>query len=74
MVWRKLVRIGLLPAPIGGMSDITRQYVAKYGVPAAGRKAFIRIQQLNDYTGSIVQVMGAIVPAGAGGRGSAKEA
>jgi hypothetical protein len=71
MVWRKFVRIGLLPAPVGGISDITRQYVAKYGVPAVGKKVFIRLQQLNDYTGNIVQVMAAVVPAARGGQGRA---
>ena len=74
MVWRKFVRIGLLPAPVGGMSDITRPYVAKYGVPPAGKKVFIRIQQMNDYLGSIVQVTSAIVPPGESGGGEAKEA
>lgn len=67
MVWRKFVRIGLLPAPMGGISDITKQYVAKYGVPAVGKKIFIRLQQMNDYTGNLVQVMAAVVPAAKGG-------
>ena len=72
MAWEKFVRIGLLPAPVGGMSDITRQYVAKHGVPPVGKKVFIRIQQMNDYLGSIVQVVSAIVPAGPSGGGKAK--
>jgi len=74
MVWKKFVRIGLLPAPDGGMIDITRLYVAKYGVPPVGKKVFIRIQQMNDYVGSIVQIINAIVPAGPTGGGQAKEA
>ena len=74
MVWDKFVRIGQLPAPDGGMSDITRLYVAKYGVPPVGKKVFIRIQQLNDYVGNIVQVASAVVPAGSGGGGKAQGA
>ncbi|MGO8930094.1 MAG: hypothetical protein ACLQU3_24765 [Limisphaerales bacterium] len=74
MVWKKFVRIGLLPPPVGGMSDITRPYVAKYGVPPVGKKVFIRIQQMNDYVGSIVQILSAIVPAGLSGDGQAKGA
>ena len=74
MVWNKFVRIGLLPAPVGGMIDITRRYVAKYGVPPVGKKVFIRIQQMNDYVGSIVQILSAIVPAGPSGGGHAKGA
>jgi hypothetical protein len=56
------------------MIDITRRYVAKYGVPPVGKKVFIRIQQMNDYVGSIVQVLSAIVPAGPSGDGQAKGA
>ena len=74
MVWKKFVRIGLLPAPTGGMSDITRQYVAKYGLPPVGKKIFLRIQQMNDYVGSIVQVLSAVVPAAPSAGGQAKGA
>ena len=48
------------------MSDITRLYVAKYGAPPVGKKIFIRIQQMNDYVGNLVQVVSAIVPADVG--------
>jgi hypothetical protein len=74
MVWKKFVRICRLPAPVEGKCDITKRYVAKYGVPPAGKKVFIRVQQMNDYVGSIVQIVSAIVPAGLGGGGHAKEA
>ena len=74
MVWKKFVRIGLLPPPAGGMSDITRQYVAKYGVPPVGKKIFLRIQQMNDYVGSIVQVISAVVPTAPKEGGQAKGA
>ena len=74
MVWKKFVRIGLLPPPAGGMSDITRQYVTKYGVPPVGKKIFLRIQQMNDYVGNVVQVISAVVPAAPSGGGQAKGA
>jgi hypothetical protein len=43
---------------VWSMSNITQQYVAKYGVPAVAKKVFIRIQQMNDYleTSSILPV------------------
>jgi hypothetical protein len=62
MKWKDFVHLGLLPAPVGGISDITALYVAKYGVPPVGKKVFIRIKQMNDYLGSIVQRMCAVVP------------
>jgi hypothetical protein len=62
MKWAKFVRIGLLPAPERGLSDITRQYVAKFGVPAVGKKVFIRLQQMSDYLGTLVYTTRAIVP------------
>jgi hypothetical protein len=67
MKWRKFTRLGLLPAPIAGVSDISRLYVAKYGRPPVGKKVFVRIQQMNDYLGSLVQVMCAVVPPPSGG-------
>ena len=72
MVWKKFVRICLLPPPVGGMSDFTREFTAKYGVPPVGKKVFIRIQQMNDYVGSIVQTVSAVVPAEPSGNGKAK--
>ena len=62
MTWHKFVRIGPLPPPVRGMCDITRLYVAKYGVPEVGKKIFIRIQQMRDYTGKLFHVTSAIVP------------
>jgi hypothetical protein len=35
----------------------------KFGVPAVGKKVFIRLQQMKDYLGSVVYVTSAIVPA-----------
>jgi hypothetical protein len=37
--------LGLLPPPIGGWSDITELYVARYGVPKAGTAIWIRTCQ-----------------------------
>ena len=62
MVWDKFVRLGLLPAPHRGMCDITRPYVAKFGVPPVGKKIFIRVQQMNDYSGSVFYTTSAVVP------------
>jgi len=62
MTWNKFVRIGPLPPPVRGMCDITRLYVAKYGVPAVGKKIFVRIQQMQDYMGKLFQVTSAVVP------------
>jgi len=61
-VGRKFCRIGLLPAPERGLSDITEPYVARFGLPPVGKKLFIRVQQMNDYMGSVVQTTSAIVP------------
>jgi hypothetical protein len=61
MICRNFVRIGPLPPPVRGMCDITRQYVAKYGVPPVGTKIFVRIQQMKDLTGRLVQVTNTIV-------------
>jgi hypothetical protein len=74
MVWKKFVRIVLLTATVGGTIDITRHYVAKYGVPPIGKKVFIRIQQMNDYVGGIVKVLSAIVPVAPSGNGHTKGA
>ena len=63
MVCRKFTRIGLCPAAKAGMSEITEQYVAKHGVPAVGKKIFIRLQQMKDYLGGVAYATSAIVPA-----------
>jgi hypothetical protein len=63
MVCRRFARIGLLSASKAGMSDITQQYGAKFGMPAVGKKVFIRLQQMKDYLESVVYVTSAIVPA-----------
>ena len=62
MVCRKFTRIGLLPAPKAGISDFTKLYITKFGVPAVGQKLFIRIQQMKDYLATVVYTTSAIVP------------
>jgi hypothetical protein len=37
--------LGLLPPPIDGWSDITELYVARYGIPKAGRAIWVRACQ-----------------------------
>jgi hypothetical protein len=61
MICRNFVRIGPLPPPVRGMCDITRQYIEKYGVPPVGRKVFVRIQQMKDLMGRLVQTTSDIV-------------
>jgi hypothetical protein len=71
-VCRKLARICPMPEPVGGMSDVTRPYLAKYREIPVGKKIFIGIQQMKDYLGSIVYITSAIVPPGPSGGGEAK--
>ena len=42
--------LGVLPDPVGGVSDITSMFVAKYGPPPAGSRVFIEtVQQINGW-------------------------
>jgi hypothetical protein len=45
---RNVSYLGLLPPPIGGLSEITRLYKAKFGEPCPGRKVFILTCQEKD--------------------------
>jgi hypothetical protein len=46
----KFVFLGLLPPPAGGESDITKQYVKKYGKPRPGSRVNIgTVQQVNGW-------------------------
>ena len=67
--------LGLLPAPVEHLSDITRLYIRKYGVPPANTRIFIRAwQQVEGWecrgqmhlTEALVpgQALGAAQPAG----------
>jgi hypothetical protein len=56
------VALGLLPAPVRGLSDITELYVARFGVPKVGTRVFIRTrQQINGWKDAPKQT-NAIVP------------
>jgi hypothetical protein len=56
------VALGLLPAPVRGLSDITELYVARFGVPGPGMRVFIRTrQQINGWEDAPKQIS-AIVP------------
>jgi hypothetical protein len=47
---RKPVYLGLLPAPVDGVSDITELYLGRFGEPEAGQRVFIRlVQQRNGW-------------------------
>ena len=46
--WRNGAFLGLLPAHVGGESDITELYVERYGEPKAGERVFIRTRQQRD--------------------------
>jgi hypothetical protein len=45
---RNVAYLGLLPAPVGGVSDITSLYTARYGEPRPGEKLFIVTRQQKD--------------------------
>ena len=45
---RNVSYLGLLPAPEGGVSDITELYIARYGEPRTGEKVFIVTRQQKD--------------------------
>ena len=54
--------LGLLPEPVGGMSDITEMYKARYGVPPVNMRVFIQtVQQVNGWK-DIPKQTNAVVP------------
>ncbi len=60
--------LGLLPAPIEGMSDITRLYIKTHGVPPPNTRIFIRVWQEVDgwENRGAMQITSALVPARGG--------
>jgi hypothetical protein len=54
--------LGFLPTPSRAASDITDLYVARYGVPPAGMRVFIRTQQHIDGWDDLPKQTNAIVP------------
>jgi hypothetical protein len=54
--------LGLLPAPKGGVSDITEQYVKKFGNPPPGSRVFIQTRQQVDGQQDLPVQTDALVP------------
>ena len=56
--------LGLLPAPVKGLSDITRLYIKKFGVPPPNTRVFIRTwQQIDGWENrALMQLTNALVP------------
>jgi hypothetical protein len=59
---RNVSYLGLLPPAIGGLSEITRLYKAKFGEPRPGRKIFIVTCQEKDGWKGLDQETNATVP------------
>ena len=56
--------LGLLPNPVGGVSDITKLYVDRYGVPPVTKRVFIQTcQQVNGWQDAPKRTT-AVVPRG----------
>jgi hypothetical protein len=59
---RNVSYLGLVPPPIGGLSEITRLYNAKFGEPHPGQKIFIVTCQEKDGWKGLDQETSATVP------------
>jgi len=59
---RNVSYIGLLPPPIGGRSEITRLYKAKFGEPRPGQKVFLVTCQEKDGWKGLDLETNAVVP------------
>ncbi len=59
---RNVSYLGLLPPPIGGLSEITRLYQAKFGEPRPGRKVFLVTCQEKDGWKGLDRETSAVVP------------
>jgi hypothetical protein len=57
--------LGMCPPPVAGSADITGLYTARYGVPPAGKKVFVRVNQFVDGWEDLPVTFSAIVPADA---------
>jgi hypothetical protein len=55
--------IGICPAAAQGSADITGLYTSRYGVPPAGKKVFIQVNQFVDGWEDLPVTFSAIVPA-----------
>jgi hypothetical protein len=71
----KCPRLGPLPSPHGGFSNITRLYARKHGMPQVGERVFIRTRQQIDGWQDMFVEMSAVVlgpSSGAGRTGGTK--
>jgi hypothetical protein len=60
----RFIFLGLLPEPVGGISDITELYKALYGVPAVNMRVFIQtVQQVNGWKDTPKQANAVVPPA-----------
>jgi len=59
---RNVAYLDLLPPPVGGVSEITHLYTARYGEPRPGRKIFVVTCQQKDGWKGIERETSAIVP------------
>jgi hypothetical protein len=55
--------LGTCPAAAQGSADITGLYTARYGVPPAGKKVFVQVNQFVDGWEDLPVTFWAIVPA-----------
>jgi hypothetical protein len=55
--------LGLCPAPVQGVSNITGLYTSRYGVPPVGKKVFIQVNQFVNGWEDLPVTFSAIVPA-----------
>ena len=60
---RHPVYLGLLPPPVGGSSDITAQYVARFGEPEPGQRVIIRVRQQRNGWQDEARDVSQVVPA-----------
>jgi hypothetical protein len=63
MKCRKVTYLGLLPAPVRGLCDITKLYRDMFGLPPIGSCVFIRVrQQLNGWESSDADFSAIVLP------------
>ena len=58
--------LGLLPAPVKGLSDITRLYCEKFGMPWPGSRVIIATQQQVNGWRDLLMRLDVIIPGGQG--------
>src|ERR1035438_2310673 len=71
--WRRGAYLCLLAAAEGGQTDITAEYVARFGEPEPGMKVFIRVQQQRDGWQDIARDLSEVAPVKAEAEGRERE-